>query len=195
MCGVIGIISNKPVASELYQGLFTLQHRGQDAAGILTLNGNGVRISKSTGLVDEVFHPENLAELDGSMGIAQVRYPTVGLVRKEDAQPFFINYPYGIGIVHNGNIVNFHELAEDLCTRGGRLLTTSSDVEIILNIFAEELQNADPGIKTGQRCFKALHGLMQRVNGAYSVITVIANKGMLAFRDPHAIRPLIMGKK
>lgn len=193
MCGIIGIVANeKDISYELYQGLLMLQHRGQDAAGIATYNGT-FHLKKGIGLVTNVFNEKNLSRLKGNLGIGQVRYPTIGRGTVEDAQPFYINHPLGIAMVHNGNVTNFYELKDELYQKNKRYISSESDVEVILNVFADELEKKShfdfPSLA------HSIKNVFKRVNGAYSVIAMIVGKGLVAFKDPFGIRPLVIGKR
>ena len=196
MCGFIGIIGpdGTEVFPELYNGLLTIQHRGQDAAGALTYNGR-FHGHKGLGLVRDVFQPQHVDTLRGSLGIAHVRYPTVGAGRVEDAQPFLINYPFGIGMVHNGNVTNFEEIRRELSQDSHWHANTACDLEGILNVFGDELaqqqiRDLEPG-----HVFQAVRGVFGRVKGAYSVVGMIAGEGLYAFRDPFGIKPIIVGSR
>lgn len=195
MCGIIGISGNeRDVRFDLYEGLLTVQHRGQDAAGIATFDGT-LHLKKGIGLVQQIFNPKNLGRLRGPIGIGQTRYPTIGRGSPEDAQPFYVNYPYGIAMVHNGNVVNFMNLKEELWKVHRRQLNSTSDVEAILNVFADELVHlTDCPTFTKEELFKATEGVFRRVHGAYSVITLLGDGSLLAFRDPIGIRPLVIGR-
>lgn len=196
MCGFIGLHLNKPVVSELYEGLFMIQHRGQDSAGIYTFDGNKFHKKKGHGLVDQIFDPESLIRLKGNCGIGHVRYPTVGGGGSEDAQPFTTDHPYGIMMAHNGNIVNYNELKEELIKTDLQLVNSGCDVEIILHVFANGLRKQNPkGHLTPEMVWEAVSDVYKRVKGAYSVVCHIANQGMVAFRDPHGIRPAIWGTR
>lgn len=195
MCGFIGIIGNGDVAEELYTGMLILQHRGQNGAGILTFDGNRFHIKKGGGLVSEVFNKDKISELKGNIGMGHVRYPTIGSSPERDAQPFQTSYPYGIGMAHNGNLVNYTELAEELTTKGRRQIRSKCDVEVIMKVFADELSKVEEENLDKKTSITALKSTMNRLNGSYSVVSIIARKGMLAFRDPHGIRPLVFGKK
>ncbi|MFH1134128.1 MAG: amidophosphoribosyltransferase [Nanoarchaeota archaeon] len=194
MCGVIGIFADKPVAGDLYASLVAIQHRGQDSAGIGTFDGR-FNIHKGNGLASQVFSPVILQTLTGCSGIGQVRYPTIGGGHANDAQPILVTSPYGIAIVHNGNVTNYNTLKEELFRKSRRLLTTKNDVEAILNVFADELHHLDGDGFSPEHVFQAVQGVFRRVKGAYSCIAIIAGKGMVAFRDPFGIRPLVMGKR
>ncbi len=193
MCGILGIIDKSPkknVGYDIFQGLLMLQHRGQDAAGIITYD-HMFHLKKGLGLVLNVFNVKNLARLKGNMGIGQVRYPTIGRGSPEDAQPFYINHPFGIAMVHNGNVTNFYSLKEELYKKNQRHINSTSDVEVILNVFAEGMEDKEFSFDTLKR---GVLEVMKRVQGAYSVIALIAEKGLVAWRDPLGIRPLVMGK-
>ncbi len=194
MCGIIGIYGKKNVVDELYSGLFALQHRGQDSAGIITYDTT-FHLKKGMGLVNKVFNEKNLTRLEGSIGIGQVRYPTIGPGGVEDAQPFMVNAPFGIAMAHNGNVTNYSELRQKLSKDCYRQLSSYSDLEIILNIFADEMTKQPLGQFTSEILFKTLAGVYNRVEGSYSVVGLIANKGLFAFRDPFGIKPLCFGKK
>ncbi|MFA5793690.1 MAG: amidophosphoribosyltransferase [Candidatus Brocadiia bacterium] len=194
MCGVIGICGRPNVVNYLYQGLGALQHRGQDAAGIITYD-NQFHLKKGDGLVQTVFNPKNISRLTGATGLAHVRYPTVGAGSAEDAQPIYVNTPFGIAMAHNGNVTNYFELKDDLYTKNLRHLNSGCDIEVILNVFADELTKQNLHKFTPETVFKAVHGVFRRVQGSYSVVGIIAGKGMFAFRDPHGIKPLIFGRK
>jgi len=193
MCGIVGIIGNNPVATELYDGLIALQHRGQDSAGIATYNKR-FHIRKGMGLVRDVFQQEHMNYLEGNLGIGQVRYPTVGGYGIEDAQPFIVKSPYGIAMAHNGNIYNFEELKKELFEKDWRYVNSNNDVEVILNVFAHELSRFCHRDFFESVCLAA-KSVYTRVRGAYSVVGMIATKGMVVFRDPHGIRPLVWGKR
>lgn len=198
MCGILGLIQNKPVVQDLYNGLTVLQHRGQDAAGISTYDGSKVHIRKANGLVRDVFHTRHILKLDGNMGIGHVRYPTAGCNSAEEAQPFYVNAPFGIAFAHNGNLTNYQELKEEVVKKNLRHLNTTSDSEVLVNILAFELMKE---INEGTRqlapeaIFNAMTRLFKRAEGGYACIAMIADHGLLAFRDPFGIRPLIFGKR
>jgi amidophosphoribosyltransferase len=206
MCGIVGLIGTPDAARDAFLGLTTLQHRGQDAAGILSFDSDGFHRVKNVGLVDSIFTRENMAPLTGNMAVGHARYSTIGKGDLVDVQPFLISYPYGIGMVHNGNIVNVNELAQDLKVRARRHLLTHSDTEIVLNLFAEGMANTPPPLAgggdvgvTSEEQFESICGavsnIYKKVNGSYSIITLIADLGLVAFRDPHGIRPLVWGKR
>ena len=195
MCGVVGIVSKNEVASDLYEALTVIQHRGQDAAGIATSEEKRLNSRKQLGLVREVFREHHIQSLTGKIGIAHVRYPTAGGASRELAQPMYVNSPYGISIVHNGNLVNTDSLCEELAETDRRHLNTNSDSEVILNIFAHELQQIGGVQPSKEEIFKAVTSMQSRLSGAYSIIIMINNVGLVAVRDPHGIRPLIIGKR
>lgn len=193
MCGIVGLIENSEVVERITRGLLTVQHRGQDAAGQLTYDGQ-FHVMKGLGLVRDVFSSyEDILELRGNTGLGQVRYPTVGGCKVEDAQPFVVNYPYGIAIVHNGNVTNYHTLRRELESNRKRMLSSTNDVEVILNVFAESLAQINSTILTFDDILKAVEIVFEQVKGAYSVISYISGQGLVAFRDPHGIRPLVFG--
>ena len=195
MCGVVGIVSKNEVASDLYEALTVIQHRGQDAAGIATSEEKRLNSRKQLGLVREVFREHHIQSLTGKIGIAHVRYPTAGGASRELAQPMYVNSPYGISIVHNGNLVNTDSLCEELAETDRRHLNTNSDSEVILNIFAHELQQIGGVQPSKKEIFEAVRRMQSRLSGAYSIIIMINNVGLVAVRDPHGIRPLIIGKR
>lgn len=195
MCGVVGIVSKNEVASDLYEALTVIQHRGQDAAGIATSEEKRLHSRKQLGLVREVFREHHIQSLTGKIGIAHVRYPTAGGASRELAQPMYVNSPYGISIVHNGNLVNTDSLCEELAETDRRHLNTNSDSEVILNIFAHELQQIGGVQPSKEEIFEAVTRMQSRLSGAYSIIIMINNVGLVAVRDPHGIRPLIIGKR
>ena len=195
MCGVVGIVSKNEVASDLYEALTVIQHRGQDAAGIATSEENRLNSRKQLGLVREVFREHHIQSLTGKIGIAHVRYPTAGGASRELAQPMYVNSPYGMSIVHNGNLVNTDSLCEELAETDRRHLNTNSDSEVILNIFAHELQQIGGVQPSKEEIFEAVTRMQSRLSGAYSIIIMINNVGLVAVRDPHGIRPLIIGKR
>ncbi|MBN2206836.1 MAG: amidophosphoribosyltransferase [Candidatus Aminicenantes bacterium] len=194
MCGVLGVIGNGDVFRDLYQGLLAVQHRGQDAAGIITYDGR-FHAKKGKGLVQDIFGPEAVLQLRGPVGIGQTRYPTVGGGSDEDAQPFQVNSPFGIIMAHNGNVVNYRALKQELFSTYHRLLNSDCDVEVILNIFAQEL--AQPRVEkvSPEDVFRAVEGVYAKVKGAYSVVAYVAEQGMVAFRDPYGIKPLVFGRR
>ena len=196
MCGIIGVVASTPVNQLLYDGLMVLQHRGQDAAGIATAEGSTFHMHKGPGLVRDVFRTRNMRALPGNWGIAHCRYPTAGSAYNfAEAQPFYVNSPFGLMLAHNGNLTNAEELKQQLFKLDLRHINTNSDSEVLLNVLAHELQKGARGTNLDQEAiFKAVRGVHQRVRGAYAVVVMIAGYGLLAFRDPHGIRPLVLGK-
>jgi len=194
MCGVIGITGNDDVFNDLYQGLLAIQHRGQDSAGIITYDGR-FHTKKGNGLVRDIFSEDHFQRLRGNIGLGHTRYPTIGSYSGEDAQPFQVNSPFGIIMAHNGNVINYKEIKKLLFEEHKRLLNSDNDVEAILNVFAQEL--ADQNIKklTPQHVFQAVEGVFKKVKGSYAVVAYIAEQGMVAFRDPYGIKPLVWGKR
>lgn len=197
MCGIVGLFSHEPVNQRLYDSLLLLQHRGQDAAGIATLDGLTFHMHKAMGLVRDVFRTHNMRDLSGNCGVGQVRYPTQGNAdSNEESQPFYVNAPYGIMFVHNGNLTNAEALKQELYDSGRRHINTTSDSEVLLNVFADELSRLTLNCKISPEIvFEAVRGVHKRVTGAYACIALIAGKGLLAFRDPYGIRPLCYGVK
>src|SRR5881394_2085632 len=197
MCGIVGVVARSPVNQLLYDGMTVLQHRGQDAAGIVTAEGHSFHMHKGRGLVRDVFRTRDMRNLVGHMGIAHCRYPTAGSASSEaEAQPFYVNSPFGITLAHNGNLINSDDLRRELFMADRRHVNTNSDSEILLNVLAHELQYACVGCErlNPDLIFQAVAGVHRRVKGAYAVVAMIAGYGMLAFRDPHGIRPLIIGR-
>ncbi|HQT26921.1 MAG TPA: class II glutamine amidotransferase, partial [Burkholderiales bacterium] len=195
MCGILGIVAKTPVNQVLYDGLLVLQHRGQDAAGIATSEGSVFHMHKANGLVRDVFRTRNMRSLQGNMGIAHVRYPTAGSSESAaEAQPFYVNSPFGVVLGHNGNLTNSEQLKEELFRQDLRHVNTNSDSEVLLNVLAHELDLASHGLplKPGD-LFKAVRAVHRRVRGSYAVVVLIAGHGLLAFRDPYGIRPLCFG--
>lgn len=195
MCGIIGIVSQEPVNQAIFDGLSVLQHRGQDAAGIVTSDGKRLYSQRDNGLVSNVFHSKHMRMLKGNMGIGHVRYPTAGSSSASEAQPFYVNSPYGITMAHNGNLTNDGELKKEMFRQDRRHINTDSDSEILLNIFAQELQKQDVYRVGPDDIFKAVSGVHKRCLGAYAVTTMITRDGLVGFRDPNGIRPLVYGKK
>ena len=195
MCGIIGIVGKQAVTPSIYDALTVLQHRGQDAAGIATLDGHHIHLYKGNGLVRDVFPPSELAKLRGNIGIGHVRYPTAGSDNMNEAQPFYVNSPYGIVLGHNGNLINAVALKKELFDSDRRHLNTESDSEALLNVFAHELHRIGPAGMQAKDVFTAVDGLHRRCKGAYSVIAMISGKGVLGFRDPNGIRPAVLGYK
>jgi len=196
MCGVVGIVSSQPVNQALYNALTVLQHRGQDAAGIVTWSkGHGLKQRKSNGLVRDVFRQRHMVRLQGHVGIGHVRYPTAGGAKSAEAQPFYVNSPYGICLAHNGNLTNYDELAELLIREDRRHLATNSDSEVLLNVLAHELQVRVNGRPTTDNVFDAVEAVHARCRGGYAVVAMIIGFGIIAFRDPNGIRPLVLGER
>ncbi len=196
MCGIVGITGFMPVNQSIYDALTVLQHRGQDAAGICTIDEQGCfRLRKANGLVSDVFEARHMQRLSGTMGIGHVRYPTAGSSSASEAQPFYVNSPYGITLAHNGNLTNAHQLRQQLFERGRRHVNTTSDSEILLNIFAQELDRFNHYPLTADNIFNAVQCLHQLACGAYAVVALLIGHGMVAFRDPNGIRPLVLGKR
>ncbi|UDM17670.1 amidophosphoribosyltransferase [Vogesella sp. XCS3] len=195
MCGILGVVGQTPVNQLLYDGLQLLQHRGQDAAGIVTANGKTFHMHKGSGLVRDVFRTRNMRSLQGNAGIGHVRYPTAGSAScLAEAQPFYVNSPFGIVLAHNGNLTNTDELKSDMYRNDLRHINTNSDSEVLLNVFAHEIAARVEGASlTADAVFGAVEAVHRRVKGAYAVVAMIAGYGLVAFRDPHGIRPLIMG--
>jgi amidophosphoribosyltransferase len=193
MCGIIGIVGKQAVTPSIYDALTLLQHRGQDAAGIATLEGHRIHLYKGNGLVRDVFPRAELKQLKGNVGIGHVRYPTAGSDNFHEAQPFYVNSPYGIVLGHNGNLINAAALKKELFDSDRRHLNTESDSEVLLNVLAHELHRIGPAGMQPKDVFTAVDGLHQRCKGAYSVIAMISGKGVLGFRDPHGIRPAVIG--
>lgn len=195
MCGILGVVARTPANQLLYDGLLMLQHRGQDAAGIVTAQGSTFHMHKGLGLVRDVFRTRNMRALAGNMGIGHVRYPTVGTFNSPaEAQPFYVNSPFGIVLAHNGNLTNADALNQELFLADRRHVNTNSDSEVLLNVLAHELQERATGYQLDPaEIFSAVFGVHERCQGAYAVIAMIAGYGLLAFRDPYGIRPLVFG--
>jgi amidophosphoribosyltransferase len=196
MCGIVGVVSDAPVNQLIYDALLLLQHRGQDAAGIVTQLGHKFHMHKAKGMVRDVFRTRNMRALPGNAGLGQVRYPTAGnAYSEEEAQPFYVNAPFGIVLVHNGNLTNAQALKAELFTTDHRHINTESDSEVLLNVFAHELERATRGVPLQpDDVFRAVANVHKRVRGSYAVIALIAGHGVLAFRDPFGIRPLSLGR-
>ena len=196
MCGILGVVSNAPVNQLIYDGLLLLQHRGQDAAGIVTQLDRKFFMHKAKGMVRDVFRTRNMRALPGNCGLGQVRYPTAGnAYSEEEAQPFYVNAPFGIVLVHNGNLTNAQALKTELFSTDHRHINTESDSEVLLNVLAHELEKATRGLPLKPSdVFAAVRNVHRRVRGSYAVVALIAGHGMLAFRDPYGIRPLCMGR-
>lgn len=195
MCGIVGIVAERAVNQDLYDALLVLQHRGQDAAGIVTYNSGQLYHRKTKGLVRDVFRSRHMERLIGTMGIAHVRYPTAGSSSSAEAQPFYVNSPFGISLGHNGNLVNAEQLKKELFLEDRRHLNTESDSEILLNVFAHELAKRQSLRLKPEDVFAAVKGVHRRCKGAYAVIAMITGKGIVAFRDPYGIRPLVYGSR
>ena len=195
MCGVVGVVSKSEVSPMIYDALTVLQHRGQDAAGIATCHQDKFHLRKQLGLVRDVFRDTHMVGLRGSMGIGHLRYPTAGSQDRELAQPMYVNSPYGISISHNGNLTNKDEISQVLTDENLRFLSTDSDSEVLLNVFAHELQKQGTSSPTQKEIFKAVRATHKRIRGAYSVIFMINGVGIVGFRDPFGIRPLIFGSR
>ncbi len=195
MCGIVGVVSNAPVNQLIYDALLLLQHRGQDAAGIVTQQERKFFMHKAKGMVRDVFRTRNMRSLPGNCGLGQVRYPTAGnAFSEEEAQPFYVNAPFGIVLVHNGNLTNAHALKAELFSTDHRHINTESDSEVLLNVLAHEIGETTRGLPLSPNdLFEAVRRVHRRVKGSYAVIALIAGHGVLAFRDPFGIRPLCMG--
>ena len=196
MCGIVGVVSQAPVNQLIYDALLLLQHRGQDAAGIVTQQGNKFFMHKAKGMVRDVFRTRNMRALPGHCGLGQVRYPTAGnAYSEEEAQPFYVNAPFGLVLVHNGNLTNAQALKQELFETDHRHINTDSDSEVLLNVLAHELEKVTRGVTLkAADVFAAVRGVHQRVRGSYAVVALIAGHGLLAFRDPYGIRPLCVGR-
>jgi amidophosphoribosyltransferase len=195
MCGIAGIVSSGEVNQELYEALTVLQHRGQDAAGIVTSEGNRLHLRKESGLVRDVFQTRHMVNLKGTLGIAHVRYPTAGCTSSAEAQPFYVNSPYGISLAHNGNLTNAETLKQELFVEDQRHINTDSDSEVLLNVFAHELHEIGKLRISHDDVFQAVAGVHRRCRGAYSVVAMITGFGIIGFRDPYGIRPLVFGER
>ncbi|MFZ7229519.1 amidophosphoribosyltransferase [Avibacterium avium] len=196
MCGIVGIIGQSPVNQAIYDGLTVLQHRGQDAAGIVTIDDeNRFRLRKANGLVSDVFQQVHMLRLQGNAGIGHVRYPTAGSSSVSEAQPFYVNSPYGLTLVHNGNLTNSEQLKKTLFERARRHVNTNSDSEVLLNILAYHLDHIYTQHLSAEDIFHAIKATNNDIRGAYACIAMIIGHGMVAFRDPNGIRPLVLGKR
>jgi len=196
MCGIFGITGHSPVSPNLYEALSILQHRGQDAAGMATCDQGRMYFHKANGLVRDVFQAADLERLTGTTGIGHVRYPTAGSFSSSlEAQPFYVNSPYGIALAHNGNLTNAAQLKKELYEIDRRHINTDSDSEVLLNIFAHELQKNSRSRLTAEAIFKSVSGVHRRCLGGYAVIAMINGYGLVAFRDPHGIRPVVLGQR
>ncbi|MCH8543290.1 MAG: amidophosphoribosyltransferase [Alcanivorax sp.] len=195
MCGIVGIVGHSNVNQSIYDALTVLQHRGQDAAGIVTCDGDRLFLRKDNGMVRDVFRNRHMRRLVGNMGIGHVRYPTAGSSSSAEAQPFYVNSPYGITLAHNGNLTNSQALAEDIFRADLRHINTTSDSEVLLNVFAHELQQLGKLVPGPDDIFNAVRRVHERVEGAYAVVVMITGYGILAFRDPYGVRPVCYGKR
>jgi len=195
MCGIAAIVSHRAVNQELYDALTVLQHRGQDAAGIVTCENGRLHLRKENGLTRDVFNETQMIKLRGTMGIAHVRYPTAGCNSSAEAQPFYVNSPFGLTLAHNGNLTNSETLKNELFVEDLRHINTDSDSEVLLNVFAHELQSRNKLHLTVDDVFAAVSGVHRRCRGAYAVVVMIAGYGILGFRDPHGIRPIVFGER
>ncbi|MFB3042374.1 MAG: amidophosphoribosyltransferase, partial [Candidatus Poribacteria bacterium] len=195
MCGIIGIVAKTNVNQALYDGLTVLQHRGQDAAGIVTYEDGRLYLRKNNGLVRDVFYTHHMMNLKGRLGIGHVRYPTAGCSSSAEAQPLYVNSPYGITLAHNGNLTNGEELKRALFCEDLRHINTESDSEVLLNVFAHELQRLGKLQIDAEDIFTAITKLHRRCRGGYAAVAMIAGVGILGFRDPHGIRPIVFGER
>ncbi|MFO1418760.1 MAG: amidophosphoribosyltransferase [Methylotetracoccus sp.] len=195
MCGVVGIVSHGSANQDLYEALTVLQHRGQDAAGIVTCEGDRLHLRKESGLVRDVFHTRHMVGLHGRMGIGHVRYPTAGCTTTAEAQPFYVNSPYGISLAHNGNLTNAEILKHELFVQDQRHINTDSDSEVLLNVFAHELQETGKLRIDASDVFRAVAAVHRRCRGAYAVVAMVTGFGIIGFRDPFGIRPLVFGER
>lgn len=195
MCGVVGIAAHSPVNQLLYDALTMLQHRGQDAAGIVTCQDGRLFLRKENGMVRDVFMTRHMMRLVGNFGIGHVRYPTAGTSSSAEAQPFYVNSPYGITLAHNGNLTNAEDIAKELYQEDMRHINTDSDSEVLLNVLAHEMQHLGVQDPTPDDIFAAMQAVYRRCEGAYAVVAMITGHGLLAFRDPNGIRPLIYGER
>ncbi|MCG9631645.1 amidophosphoribosyltransferase [Vibrio sp. Isolate30] len=194
MCGIVGIVGSTPVNQSIYDALTVLQHRGQDAAGICTIESNRFRLRKANGLVKDVFEAKHMQRLQGDVGIGHVRYPTAGSSSASEAQPFYVNSPFGITLAHNGNLTNANEVREKLFEKDRRHVNTTSDSEVLLNVLAHEIDTVKGNV-TSEDVFRAVANVHRTIRGAYAVTAMIIGHGMIAFRDPNGIRPLCLGKR
>ena len=195
MCGIIGIVAKNNVNQDLYDGLTVLQHRGQDAAGIVTYDDKRLHLRKDNGLVKDVFSTNDMLRLQGNMGIGHVRYPTAGSSSSAEAQPLYVNSPYGIALAHNGNLTNAHDLKEEIYKQDLRHINTDSDSEVLLNVFAHEIQSSHKLRINGEDVFNAISVVHKRCRGAYASVAMITGYGIVGFRDPYGIRPVVYGKR
>ncbi len=194
MCGIVGIVGTTPVNQSIYDALTVLQHRGQDAAGICTIESNRFRLRKANGLVKDVFEAKHMQRLQGTVGIGHVRYPTAGSSSASEAQPFYVNSPFGITLAHNGNLTNANVVREKLFEKDRRHINTTSDSEVLLNVLAHEIDTVRGNV-TSEDVFRAVANVHRTIRGAYAVTAMIIGHGMIAFRDPNGIRPLCLGKR
>lgn len=195
MCGLIGIVSRQSVAQIIYDSLLVLQHRGQDSAGIVVSDGKKLCLRKDNGQVSDVFHTKHMLQLVGNMGIGHVRYPTAGCSSSAEAQPFYVNSPYGITLAHNGNLTNVDKLKQELYQSDLRHINTESDSEVLLNVLAHELHKSGSLNLSVDDIFTAVSETHKRIEGAYAVVAMLTGKGIIGFRDPHGIRPVVYGKR
>jgi amidophosphoribosyltransferase len=195
MCGLVGVVGKSDIAADIYDALTVLQHRGQDAAGIVTCDGGRFSQRKSEGLVRDVFRQQHMQRLAGNMGIGHVRYPTAGSSGPALAQPFYVNSPYGIALAHNGNLTNSEQLTRELFQDDLRHLNTDSDSEVLLNIFAHELQTLGKLSPQADDIFRAVEAVHRRCRGGYAVVGLLVNYGVVGFRDPQGVRPLVIGSR
>ena len=195
MCGIVGLVAHEEVKQDLYDALTALQHRGQDAAGIVTSDGHRCFLRKHNGLVGDVFREEHMARLQGNVGLGHCRYPTAGSASSAEAQPLYVNSPYGIALAHNGNLTNTDELKKDLFRENLRHLNTNSDSEVLLNVLANELSTMHALNPSPSELFKAVSAVHERCRGAYAVVAMVIGSGILGFRDPYGIRPLMYGSR
>lgn len=195
MCGIVGIVSHQAVAQTIYDSLLVLQHRGQDSAGIVVCDLNKLNLRKGNGQVSDVFHTRHMLNLTGTMGIGHVRYPTAGCSSSAEAQPFYVNSPYGITLAHNGNLTNVEQLKGELYQSDLRHINTESDSEVLLNVFAHELASCGSLNLTPDEIFTAITETHKRIEGAYAVVMMLTGKGIIGFRDPRGIRPMVYGKR
>ncbi len=195
MCGIVGIVGFSPANQQIYDALTVLQHRGQDAAGIMTAEAGELFLRKDNGLVRDVFQQRHMLQLKGNVGIGHVRYPTAGCDTSAEAQPFYVNAPYGICLAHNGNLTNAAELADVLIREDRRHLNTSSDSEVLLNVLASELQRFGATRASASDIFAALSAVYRRIRGGYAVVAMVLGHGIIGFRDPNGIRPLVIGTR
>src|SRR5690554_2171066 len=194
MCGIVGLLAKQAVNQAIYDALTVLQHRGQDAAGMMTWNEGRFFLRKSNGLVRDVFHTRHMARLQGNLGIGHVRYPTMGCSSEAESQPFYVNSPYGIALAHNGNLTNAEQLKQELFSSDLRHINTSSDSEVLLNVFAHELGKQGLHLAHGD-VFDAVRRVHRRCRGGYAAVAIINGVGLVAFRDPNGIRPVVFGTR